>query len=141
MGRSGYNDDCDDQWAVIRWRGAVNSAIKGARGQAFLKELAEAMDAMPEKILITDALEHEGEFCALGVIGHKRGIDLSKIDTEDWHQLSKQFGIAESMAREIMFENDDDFFYPKEGVTEDARRWSRVRKWIDRRLIKPDATK
>jgi len=41
MSRSGYSDDCD-VWALIRWRGAVKSAIRGARGQAMLRELIQA---------------------------------------------------------------------------------------------------
>lgn len=32
MSRCGYSDDYD-QWALIRWRGAVESAIRGKRGQ------------------------------------------------------------------------------------------------------------
>lgn len=42
MSRSGYTDDCDDQWALIRWRGAVNSAIKGKRGQQALRGRLDA---------------------------------------------------------------------------------------------------
>ena len=34
MSRSGYTDECDG-WELVRWRGAVNSAIRGKRGQAF----------------------------------------------------------------------------------------------------------
>ncbi|ENQ7660184.1 hypothetical protein ACEQOL_006537 [Pseudomonas aeruginosa] len=41
MSRSGYCDDLDN-WSLICWRGAVSSAIKGKRGQAFLIELREA---------------------------------------------------------------------------------------------------
>lgn len=107
MSRSGYTDEPDDNFALIRWRGAVKSALRGARGQAFLRELAAALDAMPEKTLTVGELQSEGEFCALGVVGAARGLDLSKIDTEDWQQLSQVFGIAEAMAREIMFENDE----------------------------------
>jgi len=47
MSRSGYSDDCDDQWSLICWRGAVKSAIRGKRGQAFLKEMLAALDALP----------------------------------------------------------------------------------------------
>lgn len=107
MSRSGYSDDCEDQWASIRWRGAVNSAIKGARGQAFLRELLADLEAMPNKRLVSGELQAEGDYCALGVVGHGRGMDLSKIDTEDWSQLSEEFGISAALAREIMFENDD----------------------------------
>ena len=28
MSRSGYTDECDG-WELVRWRGAVNSAIRG----------------------------------------------------------------------------------------------------------------
>lgn len=54
MSRSGYVDD-GEQWDMIRWRGAVNSAIRGKRGQAFLRELRDALDAMPEKRLVSGA--------------------------------------------------------------------------------------
>jgi hypothetical protein len=37
MSRSGYSDDLEN-WSLIRWRGAVASAIRGRRGQAFLRE-------------------------------------------------------------------------------------------------------
>ena len=39
MSRSGYSDDLDN-WDLIRWRGQVSSAIRGKRGQGFLRELA-----------------------------------------------------------------------------------------------------
>lgn len=61
MSRSGYTEDCDDNWQLIRWRGAVASAIRGKRGQAFLRELLAALDAMPEKRLIADALVFDGQ--------------------------------------------------------------------------------
>jgi len=50
MTRHGYVDDSEDTLAYGRWRAQVQSAIRGKRGQAFLKELAAAMDAMPEKL-------------------------------------------------------------------------------------------
>ena len=39
MNRSGYTEE-GDNWSVVRWRGAVKAAIRGKRGQAFLRELA-----------------------------------------------------------------------------------------------------
>ena len=55
MSRSGYSEDCDG-WALVRWRGAVKSAIRGQRGQAFLRELLAALDAIPDKRLIAEEL-------------------------------------------------------------------------------------
>lgn len=60
MSRSGYTEDCEDDWALIRWRGAVNSAIRGKRGQAFLREMLAALDVMPEKRLIAGNLVFDG---------------------------------------------------------------------------------
>lgn len=106
MSRSGYSDDCDG-WALIRWRGAVAQAIRGKRGQAMLRELVEALDAMPDKRLVKDELEADGEFCALGVLGKARGLALEPIDPENRKAVANAFGIAEALAAEVMFENDD----------------------------------
>lgn len=46
MSRHGYSCDIDDNWALIRWRGAVNSALKGARGQQLLRDIIAALDAL-----------------------------------------------------------------------------------------------
>ena len=62
MSRSGYSEDCDGR-ELIMWRGAVAAAIRGKRGQRALRELVVALDAMPAKRLITDALEIDGEYC------------------------------------------------------------------------------
>jgi len=108
MSRSGYTDDCEDQWGLIRWRGAVNSAIKGRRGQAFLCEALGALDAMPVKELIGESLvTADGEFCTLGVVGAARGMDIAAIDPDDRVAVAKSFGISEALAAEIMYENDE----------------------------------
>jgi hypothetical protein len=154
MSRSGYSEDGDNTWSLIRWRGAVASAIRGKRGQAFLREALAALDAMPEKTLTTGELETDGEFCTLGVVGHARGLDLSSIDSEDWERLAGTFDISEAMAREIMWENDESFPYDYDWVEipgplrpaeyrgsmrvvrADARhrRWQHMRDWIVRHL-------
>jgi hypothetical protein len=134
MSRSGYSDDLD-HWALIRWRGAVNASIKGARGQKLLRELATAMDAMPEKVLIADDLvDVEGDACALGVVGRARGIDLAAIDPEDPPQVAQAFDIANALAQEIVYINDECGGY----LETPAQRWVRVRNWVDENL-KPEA--
>ena len=61
MSRHGYADDLadDDPLAYGQWRGRVASAIRGRRGQAFLREMRAALDAMPDKRLIATALVDE----------------------------------------------------------------------------------
>ena len=99
MSRSGYSDDEIDQWDLIRWRGAVKSAIRGKRGQAFLAEMLEALDAMPEKRLIANDLrDRDGEVCALGAVGVKRRMHLALLDPEERDRVAREFGIAQVIA-------------------------------------------
>lgn len=156
MSRSGYSDDCDG-WALIRWRGAVNSAIKGKRGQQALREIVAALDALPAHRLVSESLvTTDGEFCTLGALGRARGLDMETIDPEDRESVARAFGISEALAAEIMYENDecagDDWMYidfeicgpvrphyPDYGSHKTSRhvpnpksaeiRWSRMRQW------------
>lgn len=126
MSRSGYTDDCDG-WALIRWRGAVNSAIRGKRGQAMLREMLEALDAMPVKRLIADDLVRGGEYCAIGVLGAKRGIKMDDIDPYDQEKIALRFDIAQALAQEIAFVNDE--VWMTRHATPEAR-WQEVRDWV-----------
>jgi hypothetical protein len=123
MSRSGYNeyDGDGDGWALIRWRGAVASAIRGKRGQAFLKELVESLDALPEPRLIPNALEEKGEFCALGSVGRARGMDMTST------QLA--------LSAEIMYENDEAGPWGRDETPEE--RFQRVRSWAIS-LLRPE---
>jgi len=139
MSRSGYGDyDCDYPEIMAKnWRGAVLSAMRGRRGQAFLKELDEALSAMPVKRLIKDALVkeadliHEGEVCALGALGKARGIDMSEIDPEDYEMVARAFGIAPAMAQEIMWMNDERYY-----AATPEKRYADMQAWI-KENIKP----
>jgi hypothetical protein len=163
MSRHGYIEfDGDDPLAEGRWRGALKSAIRGKRGQSFLEELIQALDAMPEKALASHSFTRDGEICALGAVAVKRGIDVSEFepgdDEDEWDDeinhdaLGAKFGIASILAREIMFENDDcdQWHWEDDGsVCEGVRhgetrkhrthelpteRWQRMRDWAVRCL-------
>ena len=134
MSRSGYTYDCEN---LGIWRGAVASAIRGRRGQAFLRELLEALDAMPKKRLIAHEFEKEGEVCVLGALGRQRGLDMSG-DPEDYTATAYQFGQSEALMREIMYENDECYGGPSMGTkTMDEERFDRMRSWVDREIREP----
>lgn len=135
MSRSGYEDDCEN-WQLICWRGAVASATRGARGQTMLRELASALDAMPNKRLIADKLEANGEVCALGCLGRSKGLDMATIDPHEPSQVSKAFSIAPALVQEIVYVNDE---WAGEKMTPEQR-WTMVRKWVGEQ-IKPEPTK
>lgn len=151
MSRSGYNDDMDDPLALGRWRAAVSRAMKGKRGQAFLREALAALDAMPEKKLIRERLAFEGwqppwpgeevivggdalcdrngvelpmgSVCLLGAVGKARGMDMDRLDPHDIESVAPAFGIAEAMARELVYLNDE--CGPADETPE--KRWARMR--------------
>ncbi len=132
MSRSGYNDDCE-QWDLIRWRGAVKSALRGKRGQAFLREMRDALDALPEPRLVSHELvifddEKIGGVCAIGSVGVARGVDLGALDPEDSKGIAAAFGIANAMVREIEYINDELGPYCGGETPED--RFTRVRNWV-----------
>jgi len=127
MSRSGYSESCEG-WDLIRWRGAVASAIRGERGQKFLREMLDALDALPDKSLTENALEHDGEVCAMGAVGLKRGVDMSKVDPEDRHGVAELFGISPALVAEIAYENDESW---RETPQE---RWQRMRRWVVKQI-------
>lgn len=120
------------------WRGMVASATRGKRGQAFFRALVAALDAMPEKRLIANALEADGEVCALGALGRARGIDMKDVDPECPEQVAPLFNIAECLAQEVTFMNDEYFDFYWMGNTRHEftpeERWKKMREWAVRQI-------
>lgn len=127
MSRSGYIDDYDDDYLALgRWRGQVISAIRGKRGQVFLKDLLDALDNLPEKALIRNELEDTaGDVCALGALGKARNLDMRNVDPEDYETIGPLFGIADPLAREIVYKNDECGWHETP-----EQRFIRLRKWV-----------
>ncbi len=128
MSRSGYIDD-GQNWDWIRWRGQVASSIRGKRGQTMLRELLAALEAMPTRRLIAEALERDGEVCALGALGRARGINMEGIDADDRERVAAVFDVAEPLAAEIAYLNDEywDTATPEE-------RWEKMHAWVSRKI-------
>lgn len=131
MSRSGYTDD-DEDGRIAMWRGRVANATRGKRGQQFFRDLLAALDAMPEKSLIAHELQAaNGEVCAIGALGAARGVDMTEIDPEWPEQFAAPFNIAECLAQEVVYMNDE--FGPSCEKTED--RWSRMRRWVAKQIV------
>ena len=132
MSRSGYTDDCEN---LELYRQALNRAMQGKRGIAFLRELADALDAMPVKELIAgELIDEEGDCCAIGAVCLARGMDASRIDYESPQYVAKAVGIAWSMAAEIEHINDE--WGPVNETP--AQRWTRVRSWVWTQIYKAE---
>lgn len=152
MSRSGYSDDfgCDDQWSLIMYRGAVNAAIRGKRGQDFLRRLAALLDAMPVKRLAGyDWAREDGVSCALGVALEAEKPELHEAskswdpeDDNNAHLAASALNVAPSLAREIIWLNDEGlghFMHRPWGfigpIDRDAERWLAVRRWVAENIL------
>lgn len=152
MSRSGYSEDCEN---LGLWRGAVDRAIKGKRGQAFLREMAAALDAMPVKELVADDVVRDSEHvCAMGAVIVARRLDVSTVDIYYADDTAGMLGIAGALAKEIAYENDEcgrvrieeegpfqPWTCPRVSWRDEtpAERWQRMRKWVDANLRTPQA--
>lgn len=149
MSRHGYTDDAEN---FAMWRGRVASAIRGKRGQKMLRELRDALDAMPEKRLVARQLQTAaGECCTLGCLARSKGVDLSEvIDADDdvlhefGAELADRLDVAECLIQEIEYWNDE---CGERAVTTGPgawhwvhetpeERWTRMRAWVEKH-IKP----
>lgn len=133
MSRSGYSDSLGS-WELIMWRGAVASASRGKRGQAFFREMLAALEAMPVKRLIESALICADGCCAMGAVAIARGQDVSNVVPDARESVAEAFGIAEALAAEIAFENDNDFGYSSETP---EQRWTRMHAWVAAQIEGP----
>ncbi len=146
MSRSGYSEDLDN-WALIRWRGAVESAIRGKRGQAILKELEAALLALPvKKLCKNDFADPESEtVCALGAVALKRkiaqgkemSVAIKEIATEfpegcEAKEVAGEFNIADALAKEITYINDE---WGPWGCTPEQR-YQEVLAWVRENIEK-----
>ena len=134
MSRSGYGDDDTGEYPVSLWMQAVKRAIHGKRGQAFLREMIEALDAMPQKRLIPHVLEEDGGVCALGAVARKRGIDPKALVGGSNSYLSSRLGIAEALVCEIEYMNDEELWNAAP-----ERRWQEMREWAIKNLDQHEA--
>jgi hypothetical protein len=128
---SGYIEDYSDydtRYPLALYRGTVARAINGKRGQAFFRDLLDALDAMPVKRLIAnDLIQEDGAVCAIGALGAQRGVDMKAIDPNDLDAVAAQFNIAHQLAQEVVFMNDEMWTLAPETP---EQRWVRMREWV-----------
>lgn len=158
MSRSGYSYDCEN---LELYRASVARALEGKRGQAFLRKLVEALDAMPIKELSAGTFQRGLSPCALGAAACHLGVDVSDLEPVEYgpdhygaverDDVALRFNIAPSMAAEIMYENDEcgnalELGSPGGTVPAhwrpetDEERWQRMRDWAQRHLAEAPKT-
>jgi len=138
VSRGYYGEGDWDNPAIHLAQSWLDRAIKSKRGQAFLRELIAALDAMPDKRLVRGNFTCADGLCTLGAVGQSRGVDLAPLqrlaariedDPDDGEAIGElndatagAFGVARSLVAEIMWRNDDSGDDP-------AVRWKQMRHW------------
>lgn len=134
MSRCGYGDyEPDYDNAAALWERSVKNALCGRRGQAFLRELGAALEALPVKRLIANSFVEDGEVCALGALATHRRVDMSDLDPDDYYlaeEAANRLGIARCLAAEVMWLNDE--LSPRDETPE--RRYERMLRWTRENL-------
>ena len=136
MSRSNYSHEWTNE--MYLYRGTVNRSIDGKRGQAFLKRMVAALEAMPIKELHADIFaKTDGVCCAMGAVALHEGHDIEKdYDPnvqDDSNYAYEKLNISRSMAAEIAFLNDDGNWFFQEEEKPSAR-WKRMYAWAKDRL-------
>jgi hypothetical protein len=127
MSRVQFGDGDEYSWL---YQQHADAAIRGRRGQAFLREMVSALDTMPAKRLAAEVLVgRHGEVCAMGAVAVARGIDTTGIDETDSAAVGEVLGIAERLAMEIAYLNDD-----RDDSETDEERFCRMRSWAVRQI-------
>jgi hypothetical protein len=138
MSRSGYTHDCD-YGTLNLYRANVDRAIRGKRGQAFLREMAAALDAMPVKELVADDIVRDDmHVCALGSVALARKLNVSDPDPYDRDFVAAAFGITSMLACEVAYENDERGFVYEGNIRREetpAERWTRMRRWVAANIL------
>lgn len=147
MSRSGYTEaDCDpeEMLRVYGWQANVRRCIAGRKGQAFLWELYQALEALPHRELVQGALldTSSGSVCSLGALAvHRKmsippefcisGADDEPDEYEFAAAMGPLFDIRDMLAREVMFENDegDTWHWEDDGTVCDGVRFGENRKY------------
>jgi hypothetical protein len=140
---SDFDDYYWEPWMDGQAAGALQSAIRGRRGQQLLRDLIAGLDALPEPELAAGALEdpETGCVCALGAVRLQRGPEAVPLPCDptdpdlDWRELAGLFDISQTLANEVVTQNE----YNTVGNDEQSRRhrWLSVRAWAVGHLIAP----
>ena len=154
---SRFDGDGDEefpgQWWL--WEGNLHRCFNGRAGQQRLREIREALLAMPRKRLIHGRLADEkGDVCAVGAIETHRRVqagedrrvvteELAKLVTEDtlywdsWETEQNTLAVAARskiktpMATELAFQND------VRGTETPEECYARVLGWVEKMIVPP----
>lgn len=150
MSRFDFDNDEGTEASYELWRANVKRALKGRRGQKALREMREALLALPVKRLIEGSLcdlgpDGEASFCAVGAYAlYKRQQngesaesathELARLDTGEEYELPTveegvDQGLRRTLAYELAMKNDETF-----GDCTPEQRYTRYLAWVESQI-------
>lgn len=108
MSRIGYSEDEDYPGQFGLWQANCDRSLQGKAGQAILRELEQALLALPEKRLIAGKLEdEEGAVCAVGALKKFKGVPEIKSNPDnDMEDVGVELGMPRLVAWKVVCLND-----------------------------------
>lgn len=165
MSRAEAWDDEPYPNACELFQGAVTNAVMGRRGQALLREIEEALLALPEKMLAEGVICENGMACTLASLEilrlTKRGMPRTKavilLDLAAQHHgqsyegdfdgdkmahfLKKILGLkGHALPWTIMHKNDEIYYGCSDRRITPEKRWERMLAWVREQLLPTEAT-
>lgn len=147
------------------WEQSGRNALRGRRGQTFLREIEAALLAMPEHRLIAgQPCDSNGDVCLIGQLGVQRKVqsgrdrveviaewkeealdygDYSDVDaTVETMGLAQSLGMTRAMASYVAFQNDQCrvFVVPYRFLQDPTpeQRWEVMLRWVRAHLVAPE---
>jgi hypothetical protein len=96
VSRISYSEEEDYPGQFNLWQANLMRSVRGRAGQAALRELKTALDAMPEKRLIEGHLVKDGEVCTVGAFALGKVMSKGKAREEALAELEAEYGGLES---------------------------------------------
>lgn len=106
-------------------------SIRSKRGQAFMKELLEALRGLKSKALIYGEYNVGDGVCALGCVAKSRDVDL------DQSEIERTFGISSTLHNLIFEENDRDKYETSEARYKRMVLWTKAQILPESNTAKP----
>lgn len=146
MSRSSYSDDFGDEYPgqLELYRANVKRSMRGRAGQARLRELRDALLALPVKELhdgiFVAGTREQPQVCALGAWAlHQAGGDPfaagamlgragADADDLDTAKALSSYSWPELVVRDTIWQNDRDSYFRPETP---AERYTRVLAWVE----------
>jgi hypothetical protein len=140
MSRLCEGDGDWEPWMDGQRAGALRSAIRGRRGQQFLRDLVSALDALPEPELSAGALEDKetGCCCAFGAVRRHRGAESAPLGFHPMEEdvtpdrLTEPFDVSPTLAWAVVSANEG--WCSSNSPQARRQRFRDVRRWAAAKL-------